>query len=139
MILITYEPIDAQGVTTTVLDASNGGVVTFMGTTRAETEGRRVFFLEYEGYEEMAQRQLILIADTAKEQFGVRKVAIAHRLGHLNIGEVSLVVAVGSIHRREAFAACQWIVDQIKQKVPIWKKEAFDEGQEWVNYDAEMQ
>ncbi len=136
MIQVTRQPVDPDAVTATVLGPANGGVVTFLGTTRDHTGGRRVVSLEYEAYEDMAHRELERIAREAAERFGVRAVSIVHRFGHLNIGEISLVVAVGSSHRREAFAAAQYAVDRIKETVPIWKKEVFEDGEVWVGIDA---
>ena len=106
----------------------NGAVVTFLGTTRSSTDDRKVLHLEYEAYEPMARKKLAEIADKMRERWEV-DVAIAHRLGRLEIGETSLVVAVASPHRSEAFAACQYSVDRIKQTVPIWKKEFFEGGE----------
>lgn len=132
MILITCEPLDHEAITSTVRSDSNGGVVTFMGTTRKETNGRRVLYLEYESYDKMAEKMLRFIADEIRERWGITDLSIAHRLGRLEIGETSLVIAVGAPHRDEAFAACQHAVDRIKEEVPIWKKEVFDDGEIWV-------
>ncbi|GBD11440.1 Molybdopterin synthase catalytic subunit [bacterium HR23] len=132
MILITFDPLDPEAVTRQVRDPRHGAVVTFLGTTRNETDGRRVLYLEYEGYIPMAQRKLAQVIEEARQRFGVSQVAVAHRLGRLNIGEISLVVAVGSPHRREAFSAIAYIVDRIKEDVPIWKKEVFADRAVWV-------
>ncbi|MFN3975342.1 MAG: molybdenum cofactor biosynthesis protein MoaE [Dehalococcoidia bacterium] len=132
MLLITYEPLDAEAITRQVRHPGNGGVVTFLGTTRNETEGRRVLYLEYEAYIPMAQRKLAQVVEETRQRFGVPHIAVAHRLGRLEIGEISLVVAVGAPHRREAFPAASYIVDRIKEDVPIWKKEVFEGGAMWV-------
>lgn len=132
MILLTRKPLDAEAITATVRDDANGGVVTFLGTTRNETDGRRVLYLEYEAYVGMAEKMLARIAEEIHARWGIRHVSIAHRLGRLEVGEVSLVIAVASPHREEAFAACQYTVDCIKQDVPIWKKEVFEDGEVWV-------
>ncbi|MCS7207747.1 MAG: molybdenum cofactor biosynthesis protein MoaE [Dehalococcoidia bacterium] len=135
MLLITYDPLNPEAITHLVRHPSNGGVVTFLGTTRNHTNGRRVVYLEYEAYIPMAQRKLAQVVEEARQRFGVPHVAVAHRLGRLEVGEISLVVAVGSPHRREAFAAIAYIVDRIKQDVPIWKKEVFEDGAVWVGSD----
>lgn len=132
MILLTRKPLDAEAITATVRDDANGGVVTFLGTTRNETDGRRVMYLEYEAYAGMAEKMLARIAEEIHARWGIRHVSIAHRCGRLEVGEVSLVIAVASPHREEAFAACQYAVDRIKQDVPIWKKEVFEDGEVWV-------
>ena len=138
MILLTRERLDTEAITATVRDDANGGVITFLGTTRNETEGRRVLYLEYEAYEGMAEKMLARIAEDIRERWGIAGVAIAHRFGRLEIAEVSLVVAVASPHREEAFAACQYAVDRIKQNVPIWKKEVFEGGEMWVGVEGEV-
>ena len=139
MILITREPLDPEAITATVRRDTDGGVVTFLGTTRNETEGRRVLYLEYEAYEEMAEKMLSRIVQEIAERWGITDVSIAHRFGRLEIGEVSLVVAVASPHRAEAFQACQYVVDRIKQNVPIWKKEVFADGEVWVGMEGHEQ
>ena len=131
MIEITHEPLDPEAVTAKVRKDTNGAVVTFLGTTRSSTGDRKVLHLEYEAYRPMADAKLAEIADEMRERWSV-DVAIAHRLGRLEIGDISLVVAVGSPHRKDTFAACQYSVDRIKQLVPIWKKEFFEGGEVWV-------
>ncbi len=137
MILLTRQQLDPEAITASVSDNANGAAVTFLGVTRNETDGRPVMYLEYEAYEEMAEKLLARIADEIRERWSIRDVAIAHRFGRLEIGEVSLVVAIGSPHRGEAFAACQYAVDRIKQDVPIWKKEVFEDGEVWVGTETE--
>jgi molybdopterin synthase catalytic subunit len=132
LILITCEPLDHEAIISTVRRDSNGGVVTFMGTTRKETNGRRVLYLEYESYDKMAEKMLGFIADEIRERWGITDLSIAHRFGRLEVGETSLVIAVGAPHRDEAFAACRYAVERIKENVPIWKKEVFDDGEVWV-------
>ena len=133
MIEITYDRLEPASVTEKVTRDSNGAVVTFLGTTRDSTGDRKVFHLEYEAYRPMADKKLAEIADEIRERWpDVQDVAIAHRLGRLEIGDISLVVAVASPHRKEAFAACQYSIDRIKQIVPIWKKEFFEGGEVWV-------
>ena len=132
MIEITSDPLDPESITAKVRRDTNGAVVTFLGTTRRFTAEREVVHLEYEAYRPMADRKLAEIADEMRERWPVQDIAIAHRLGRLEIGEISLVVAVASPHRKEAFEACQYSVDRIKQTVPIWKKEFFVGGEVWV-------
>ena len=132
MIEITDQSLDADAITARVRKDTNGAVVTFLGTTRSNTGGRKVLHLEYEAYRPMAENKLIEIGGEMRQRFSVEEVAIAHRIGRLEVGEISLVVAVASPHRLEAFAACQYSVDCIKQTVPIWKKEFFEGGEVWV-------
>ena len=136
MILVTHETLSPESITATVSANTNGGVVTFLGTTRNETDGRRVLYLEYEAYQDMAEKTLARVAREVNDRWGITDLAIAHRLGRLEIGDVSLVVAAASPHRAEAFAACQYVVDRIKQDVPIWKKEVFADGEVWVGMEG---
>ena len=115
-----------------------GATVTFVGTTRDNTAGRRVLFLEYEAYRPMADEQLARVADEMRDRWDLTGVAIHHRLGKLAIGEASLVVAVSSAHRKEAFEACHYSIDRIKQIVPIWKKEFFEGGEVWVGSQSDF-
>ena len=129
---VTCEPLDPDAITSQVRLPSNGAVLTFLGTTRAQTGDRTVLHLEYEAYEPMASDKLAEIATEIRDRWEVEDVAIAHRLGRLEIEDVSLVVAVASPHRKDAFEACQYSVDRIKEIVPIWKKEYFEGGEVWV-------
>ena len=137
MILVTREHLNPEAVTATVHRESNGGVVTFLGATRNETGGRGVLYLEYEAYEGMAEKMLARIAGEVGERWGIADVSIAHRFGRLRPGEVSMVVAVASPHRAAAFEACQYVVDRVKQIVPIWKKEMFHDGAAWVGIEGQ--
>ena len=132
MIEITHDELEPDKITARVRRDTNGAVLTFLGTTRSFTRGRRVLHLEYEAYRPMADNKLAEIADEIRERWDVEDVAISHRLGRLEIGDISLVVAVASPHRERAFEACQYSVDRIKQIVPIWKKEYFEGGEVWV-------
>ncbi len=132
MIEITDAAIDPQPVTASVRRDSNGAVVTFLGTTRRTSMGKTVLHLEYEAYRPMALRKLREIADEIVSKWRIEDVSIVHRIGRLEIEDISLVVAVASPHRREAFLACGYAVDRIKETVPIWKKEVFEDGQVWV-------
>ena len=131
-ILITEEPLNPEDFTRQVRQDYNGAVVTFLGTTRDSFEGKRVVRLEYEGYTDMAYKKLEEIRQQLREEFGLRDVAIGHRLGPVDIGEISLVVAVASPHRKEAFLACHEAVNRLKETVPIWKKEFYEGGSHWV-------
>ena len=137
MIEISNGPLDPESITSRVRSHSNGAVVTFLGTTRDSTDGRRVLHLEYEAYRPMTDRKLEEVGDEIRDRWRIEDVAIAHRLGRLEIGDISLVVAVSSPHRADAFAACKYAVDRIKQVVPIWKKEFFEDGEVWVGSESE--
>ena len=132
MIRITHDPLDPEAITELVKKDVNGAVVTFLGTTRSVTADRKVLHLEYEAYQPMADHKLAEIVDEMRAKWPVEDVAVSHRLGRLEVGETSLVVAVASPHRKDAFEACQYSVDRIKQIVPIWKKEFFEGGEVWV-------
>lgn len=132
MIVITEQELNPEEFTARVRRDSNGAVVTFLGTTRDSFEGKRVIHLEYEAYEEMAYRKLEEIRQELKAEFGVEDIAIAHRIGPVDIGHISLVVAVASPHRKEAFFACHEAVNRLKHSVPIWKKEVYEGGEHWV-------
>ena len=132
MIVITEQPLNPDEFTRRVCRDSNGAVVTFLGTTRDSFEGKRVIHLEYEAYEEMAYRKLEEIRQELRVEFGVEDIAIGHRIGAVDIGQISLVVAVASPHRKEAFYACHEAVNRLKHSVPIWKKEVYEGGEHWV-------
>ena len=132
MIELTHLPLEPERVTAQVRRDTNGAVVTFLGTTRDNFEGKRVVTLEYEAFSEMAMKKLEEIRHQLKAEFGIDDIAIAHRIGAVPIGEISLVVAVASPHRKEAFFACHAAVDRLKETVPIWKKEVYEDGSRWV-------
>jgi molybdopterin synthase catalytic subunit len=125
-------PEPLASVEATPPDVETGATVRFLGLVRGSFEGRPVLRLRYEAYPEMAAAELRAIGREAAERFGVRGVRLLHRLGEVGVGEASLRVDVSATHRAEAFAACGWIVDQIKARVPIWKKELLADGEEWV-------
>lgn len=110
----------------------DGALVLFEGVVRNNARGKAVRFLEYDAYESMALRKLEEIGTLAKKQFDIREIAIVHRLGHMEIGECSVVIAVASAHRGPAFEACRLAIDKIKEIVPIWKKEFYDDGEVWI-------
>lgn len=129
---LTREAIDAGRVVAAAKSGEDGAVVVFDGIVRNHSRGRRTLHLDYEAYEEMAVRQMRELGGKALERFGVRQVTIVHRLGRLEIGETSVLIVVASAHRSAAFEACRWLIDSVKQTVPIWKKETFADGQVWA-------
>ena len=131
-ILVTEGPLDPGELTDRVRTGSSGAVVTFLGTTRDHNAGRRVTMLEYEAYRPMADKMLAQVASEMIERWELGGVAIGHRIGRVDIGEISLVVATSAPHRQDAFQACQYAIDRIKQIVPIWKKEHFEGGEVWI-------
>jgi len=116
-----------------VQDDSCGGLAFFVGTVRDHTKGKEVVKLEFSAYEPMAIKEMEIIASKAVEMFGVERIAIHHVVGNLEIGEVPVIIAVSSAHRGAAFEACQFAIDTLKETVPIWKKEFFEDGEVWVN------
>ncbi len=132
MIEIVDHEIDVQSVLRSVEDPSAGGVDMFIGTTRNNSNGKKVLSLEYETYRPMALKLMERIAEEAAAKWGLRKISIVHRVGKVEIGEASVVIAVSSAHRKEAFDACRFAIDTLKKEVPIWKKEIFIDGQVWV-------
>lgn len=132
MILITDRPLDPKTLTDAVRADSDGALVTFEGVTRNQNDGRAVEYLEYEAYRPMADEKLQELVDEIKELWEIDAVAVAHRIGRVDIGEISLVVAVSSAHRRPAFEATLHFVDRLKAVVPIWKKEFFEGGEVWI-------
>jgi molybdopterin synthase catalytic subunit len=110
-----------------------GGIDVFIGTVRDSTKGKRVVRLEFEAYEEMAISEMQKLADKALQQWPVQRVAIHHRTGTLQVGEVPVIIAVAAAHRDAAFGACRYLIDTLKKTVPIWKKEVFEDGEVWVS------
>lgn len=133
MIEITDQPINRDKLIKATESAEAGALNVFIGTVRAKTSEKKVILLEYECYEPMAKSEIEKIIIQATTRWPVLKVAISHRIGILKIGEEAVVVAVSTPHRKESFEACQFIIDSLKQTVPIWKKEIFDGGEEWVS------
>jgi len=132
-VAIVREKIDTQKLLAQIKQPEDGAAVVFEGVVRNHTRGRRTLFLDYEAYEEMALKQMEALAEQALSQFAVRDVAIAHRLGRLQVGEISVVIVVASAHRSAAFDACRWLIDTLKRTVPIWKKEHFEDGAVWAD------
>jgi molybdopterin synthase catalytic subunit/molybdopterin converting factor small subunit len=129
---LTRVPVDAEFLVASAKQAEDGAVVVFDGVVRNNTRGRPTLHLDYEAYEEMAQRQMDELGREARSKFGVRHVTMIHRLGRLQIGETSVLVIVASAHRAQAFDACRWLIDTLKKKVPIWKRETFADGTVWA-------
>lgn len=137
MYKITPEVISEVDVREVVESPESGAIVLFLGTVRNNTDGRKVKHLEYEAYAPMAEKKMEEIGEEINEKWGIRNVAIVHRVGKLEIGEVSVAVGVASPHRRNGFEACQYAMDRLKQIVPIWKREVWEDGDaEWVKPDA---
>jgi len=134
MICLTEKPIDPTAVLAQVASHDAGAVVLFLGTTREFTHGRRTASLEYECYPKMAEKKLAELASQARRRWPLTACAIVHRLGHLELGEASIAIAVSAPHRQAAFEAGQWLIDTIKEVVPIWKCENWADGTtEWVH------
>lgn len=133
MIKITEKPIDIQKVINTASSLGAGAVNVFVGTVRNTAHGKNVLWLEYEAYESMAVSEIRKIIDEAASRWPLLGWGVSHRVGTLKPGEVSVVVAVSSPHRQQAFEACQFIIDTLKEKAPIFKKEIFEDGEEWVS------
>jgi len=130
---IVREAIDGPSVAAKIKDFEDGAAVVFDGVVRNHTRGRRTLYLDYEAYEEMALKQMEALAGRALTKFQVRDVAIVHRLGRLEVGETSVFIVVVAAHRAAAFDACRWLIDTLKQTVPIWKKEHFEDGAVWAD------
>jgi molybdopterin synthase catalytic subunit len=134
MIELTDAPIDYAALTERVRSHQAGAVCVFLGTTREMTGEKRTSRLDYEAYPAMARKKLQELEDEARSRWPIQEVAVSHRLGRLDLGEISVVVAVSCPHRAQAFEACRWLMDTIKEVVPIWKKETWADGsEEWVH------
>jgi molybdopterin synthase catalytic subunit len=133
LIEIVDGPIAADEIVTGMKAGGDGAVCVFDGIVRDNTRGRRTLYLDYESYREMAIEQMTRLAAQAIETYGVRDVALVHRLGRLTVGETSVFIVVASAHRAAAFDACRWLIDTLKKTVPIWKKETFVDGAVWAD------
>jgi MoaE-MoaD fusion protein len=129
---LTADPIDVEAVIAEVADDRAGAVATFLGTTRVQSRGRTVLYLEYEAYEGMAEKVMETIATTLHERYELCRIAITHRVGRVGIGETSVAIAVSAPHREHALAACKEAIDTLKVDVPLWKKEVYEGGEEWI-------
>ena len=134
LVAVTPDPLDLQSlITTTTLGAAGAGAVaTFTGLVRDRNQGRTVTFLEYEAYEPLAVRALERITDEARGAWPAVRMGMHHRIGRLEIGEASIIIVATSPHRADAFAACRYAIERVKQIVPIWKREHFDGGEVWL-------
>lgn len=129
---LTHGPVNLTSVVVEVVDERAGAIATFLGTVRAQSRGRDVIALEYEAYEEMAEDVMAAIADDVQQRYDLCKVAIAHRLGRVEVGETSVAIAVSAPHRQDALAACADAIEALKAEVPLWKKELYADGEEWI-------
>ena len=135
MISVQRGDIDMDAVLESVKSPGSGCVVGFLGTVRDTSEGRSVERMSVEVYEEMAVKQLSIIRDEALERFGVHGVAVVHRYGELEVGDSIVYIAVSAGHRDEAFTACRYVIDELKERVPLWKREHTADGEVWVEGD----
>jgi len=134
MSFLTDDPIDTGAITQRVVRPSDGAAVVFEGIVRDHHEGKAVESIFYDAYRPMAEKEIARIVEGVQREFPDVAAAIVHRLGHLRVGEASIVIACSSPHRGESFAACRAMIDRIKQTVPIWKKERGPGGEEWVGW-----
>ena len=134
MFRVTTEPLSVQQVNDLVKRPTDGAVVSFDGIVRNNFDGRPVHYLEYEAYASMAEKKLAEIGAEVQQKFAIGEIALMHRIGRLDIGESSIVIAVAAPHRHAAFEACAYAMDRVKAEVPVWKKESFADGADhWVN------
>ena len=129
---LTTDPLDIGEIARRVVPPECGATVTLDGYVRKFTKGRETLHLVYEAYEPMALKEMEKLAVAAHDQFEISHVSIVHRLGRLEIGETSVVIAVAAPHRKAAFTACEWLIRELKRTVPIWKKEVYADGDEWI-------
>jgi molybdopterin synthase catalytic subunit/molybdopterin converting factor small subunit len=129
---LSDEPLDPAAVIREVSDPRAGGIATFIGTTRVQSRGRTVQYLDYEAYEGMAEQMMAQLGEELTRKHELCAVAIAHRVGRVDIGEPSVVIAVSAPHRAAALAACKEAIDTLKETVPLWKKEVYEGGEEWI-------
>lgn len=132
MFRISKDPIQPDNLYRDVLRDCNGAVVTFCGVVRDNSGGRRTDYLVYDAYEEMAERKMAEIGAEVERRWNIGDIAMLHRVGRLEIGEISVLIAVSSPHRPQAFEACRYAIDRLKEVVPIWKKEVGEDGTSWV-------
>lgn len=132
MIVLTSKPINVQRAIDEVSSAEAGAVVVFIGTVRNMTEGKRVVKLDFEAYDKMAISELEKIVNEAVDQWPIKNISVIHRTGNLRISDIAVVIAASSPHRKEAFRACEFVIGRLKETVPIWKKEFFEDEEVWV-------
>jgi molybdopterin synthase catalytic subunit len=133
---ITNAPLDVGAIARRVVPANCGATVTLDGYVRRFTKGRETEYLVYEAYEPMALKEMEKLVARAGDEFEIEHVGLVHRLGRLEIGETSVVIAVAAPHRRAAFAACEWLIKELKRTVPIWKKEVYADGEIWIEGES---
>jgi len=133
---LTFEPLDVGAIARRVVPETCGAIVTLDGFVRQFTKGRETLYLEYEGYEPMALKEMKKLVEQAHGQFEIANVGIVHRLGRLEIGETSVVISVAATHRHHAFEACEWLIKELKRTVPIWKKEIYADGEVWIEGES---
>jgi MoaE-MoaD fusion protein len=129
---LTHGPVNVTSVLVEVVDERAGAIATFLGTVRAHSRGRDVIALEYEAYEEMAEEVMAEIADEVQSRYDLCKVAMAHRLGRVEVGETSVAIGVSAPHRQDALSACADAIEALKARVPLWKKELYTDGEQWI-------
>ena len=129
---LTTDPIDITSVARRVVPPECGATVTLDGYVRQFTKGRETLYLVYEAYEPMALKEMQKLVEQAKTEFEISNIGIVHRLGKLEIGETSVVISVAAPHCKAAFVACEWLIRELKRTVPIWKKEVYADGEEWI-------
>ena len=134
---LTTEPISIESVSRRIVPPECGATATLDGYVRKFTEGRETLYLVYEAYNEMAIKEIKKLIVAAHSQFEIASVGIVHRLGRLEIGETSVVISVAAPHRRAAFAACEWLIRELKRTVPIWKKEIYADGERWIEGESQ--
>jgi molybdopterin synthase catalytic subunit len=132
-ILVTSETLSLEDCMALVMNEGTGGIVNFVGTVRNQTKGEKVLQLEFEAYEKMAVSEMNKIADIALEKFDIQHIVIHHRTGMLKVKEIPVIIVVAAAHRKAAFEACEYTIDTLKKTVPIWKKEFFENGTQWVS------
>ena len=132
MFRVSRTPIALDRLVRAVRDPAAGAVVAFVGTTRNQNAGRRVIRLEYEAFTRMAVGEMRRLAERARRRWPLRQVAMVHRIGRVPVGQASVAIVVSAGHRAEAFAACHWLIDRLKEIVPIWKREHFRGGKVWI-------
>jgi molybdopterin synthase catalytic subunit len=130
--LLSDDPLSLDRVVEEVRSDEAGAIATFTGTTRVHSRGRTVTHLDYEAYEGMAEQVMAEIAEGLRSRYGLSDVAIHHRVGRVGIGETSVVIAVSAPHRQDALAACKDAIDELKERVPLWKKEVYEGGEQWI-------
>jgi molybdopterin synthase catalytic subunit len=133
LIAIREDALDPSAIADRIRSSTDGALVLFEGVVRGQSRGKQVRALVYEAYGSMAQRQMELLGEEAQGRWAISDLAIVHRTGTLRVGETSVVIAVAAPHRGDAFDACEWLIDELKRRVPIWKKEIYTEGEAWID------